>query len=145
MTTLTPIRKILVDSSFLYALADPHDKYRPAALAFAEQYPDASLFVPDVVLVEVTYLLGRFVGHRAMQQFLKAFTESGMHLEPLTMPDIEHAYETMARYADARFDFVDCSIMALAQRLKISWICTFDRRDFSIYKSTNGSPLNLLP
>ena len=41
----------------------------------------------------------------------------------------------MEKYADARFDFVDCCIMALAERLAITQICTFDRRDFSIFKA----------
>lgn len=145
MTTPTVKNSILIDSSFLYALADPNDKYRQAALTFAQNYNDARLFVPDVVLVEVTYLLLRFVNHHAMQQFLKAFTISGMQLEPVTMPDVELASKIRERYADARFDFVDCCIMALAERLNIPQICTFDRRDFSIYRSETGATLNLLP
>ncbi len=68
-----------------------------------------------------------------------------MQLEPITMPDIRHAYEIMERYTDARFDFVDCCIMSLAERLDIRQICTFDRRDFNIYKPEHGNTLELLP
>jgi predicted nucleic acid-binding protein len=51
----------------------------------------------------------------------------------------------MEQYADARLDFVDCCIMALAERLDINQICTFDRRDFVIFRIANGEALELLP
>ena len=51
----------------------------------------------------------------------------------------------MAKYADARFDFVDCCIMALVERLDITQICTFDRRDFGIFRPAHCEYLELLP
>jgi predicted nucleic acid-binding protein len=49
----------------------------------------------------------------------------------------------MTRYT--RFDFVDCAILTLAERLDITQICTFDRRDFAAYKPTHCEYLELLP
>ena len=59
--------------------------------------------------------------------------------------DVKRAIDVMESYADARFDFVDCCIMALTERLNITRICTFDRRDFSIFRPKHCDFLELLP
>jgi len=51
----------------------------------------------------------------------------------------------MDEYSDAQFDFVDVSIMALAERLHITRICSLDRRDFSIFRPSHCDYLELLP
>jgi predicted nucleic acid-binding protein len=53
--------------------------------------------------------------------------------------------EIMTTYHDAKFDFVDCSLMALAERLAITVICTLDQRDFSIFRPNHSDHLTLLP
>jgi hypothetical protein len=51
----------------------------------------------------------------------------------------------MATYASADFDLADCCIMALAERLNITQVCTFDQRDFSIFRPTHCPHLDILP
>ena len=51
----------------------------------------------------------------------------------------------MERYKDAEFDFVDCCLMAIAERLNIEDICTFDRRDFAIFRPKHCENFTLLP
>ena len=46
---------------------------------------------------------------------------------------------------DARFDFVDVAQMAIAERLDIRRVYTFDRRDFSQFKPRHTDYLELLP
>ncbi len=101
--------------------------------------------MPDVVLTEVTHLLHRHVGYHAVLVFLKAFTSSDAQLEPITKLDVQRSYEIMSKYSDAKLDFVDACIMALAERLDINQIATFDRRDFVIFRCANGEALELLP
>jgi hypothetical protein len=66
-------------------------------------------------------------------------------LEPIAYPDLLRAHAIMEQYIQARFDLVDCCIMALAERLNIDQVCTFDRRDFSIFKPTHCDYLRMLP
>jgi predicted nucleic acid-binding protein len=61
------------------------------------------------------------------------------------MADVTRAGEITAQYASAHFDFVDCCIMALAERLNITQVCTFDQRDFTIFRPTHCDYLELLP
>jgi predicted nucleic acid-binding protein len=135
---------IRTDTSFWVALGDARDKYRGQALQFAQNNQQQRV-VPDVVLTEVTHLLHRHIGYHAVLVFLKAFSASNAQLEPVTMQDTKRASEIMEKYADAELDFVDCCIVALAERLDIPQICTFDRRDFVIFRRSNGEPLELLP
>lgn len=136
--------KILIDTSFLVALSDTRDKFRDQAITFAQNSQTLRV-VPDVVLTEVTHLLARHIGHHAVLTFLRSLVASDVQLESVTMGDLQRAYEIMAKYRDSKLDFVDCCIMALAERLNISQICAFDRRDFLVFRPTHCEYLELLP
>jgi predicted nucleic acid-binding protein len=63
----------------------------------------------------------------------------------LTVADFIRAVALMDKYHDAELDFVDCCLTALAERLGITGICTFDRRDFSIIRPVHTDHFELLP
>ncbi len=135
--------KLLVDSSFLYALADPADKYHAQALKFAQLNLNRRV-VPIVILPEVTYLLQRFV-HYSAATFLSVLAQSDAELVTINQSDLTRVSEIRSTYGDAQFDFVDCCIMSLSERLNITMICTFDRRDFVIFRPAHCDYLELLP
>jgi uncharacterized protein len=136
--------KILIDTNILVALSDTGDKYHAKALEFARNNKDIRV-VPDVVLVEVTHLLNKHIGHHAVIAFLEVFKQSKFQFEVITVEDVDAAHRIMKKYVDAKFDFVDCCIMALAERLNITRVATFDRRDFSQYIPPHCPYLELLP
>lgn len=136
---------ILVDSSFLYALNDKDDEYRDRAIKFARSFR-GNFIVPTVALTEVTQLLGKRIGHHSIPTFLKAIVAApDIYLEPISKDDVQRATEIIEQYPKAKFDFVDCCIFALAERLNISRICTFDIRDFTFFKPTHCEYMELLP
>lgn len=134
----------VVDSSFMYALAAPNDDNYRTALSFAETVT-LQFVIPVVALTEVTYLLRTRISHRAEAMFLRSLAHSDVQLESLTLADVQRSSEIMTEYADARFDFVDCCIMALTERLNVTRVLTFDRRDFPIFRPTHCDFLELLP
>ena len=134
----------LIDSSFLYALYNTKTAQHAQALEYAQQAV-ATPLVPTVILPEVGFLFLRDEGHYGMIQFLKALANSGMELRAITAVDLSRASEIMEAYASAKFDLVDCCVMALAERLSITQICTFDRRDFSIFRPSHCEFYELLP
>lgn len=135
--------RILVDSNFLYAAYDENDKYHDEAVQALED--DHILLIPEVVLVEVTYLLRLNVGIPITLDFLDTISETELPFINLDRNDILRVRDIMATYADNRFDFVDCCVMALAERLNITKIYTFDRRDFRVFRPTHCAYLELLP
>jgi predicted nucleic acid-binding protein len=51
----------------------------------------------------------------------------------------------LERYASAEAQLADAALMYLAEREGIDTVFTLDRRDFSIYRTTNGRALAILP
>ena len=59
-------------------------------------------------------------------------------VEDLTIADYRRTLELLRRYESARLGFVDATVMAVAERLKIQRILTTDRRDFSKVRTLQG-------
>lgn len=136
--------KILIDTSFMVAVYYPEDKFHLSAMGFANQSIYAALF-PEVALTETCFLLRRNAGLLSVQYFLDDLQAEETSIQSLTLLDIKRARDIMTEYATAKFDFVDCCLMALSERLNITRICTFDRRDFSIFRPKHCDYLELLP
>lgn len=137
------MNKALVDSSFLYILLNTkHKEYKRIASAIK---PIHQLIVPYVVLTEVAYLFNRDGGTPAMVKFLDQLAQIKFTYEAITAEDFVRIRKILTIYHDAKFDFVDCCLMALAERHQISTICTLDQRDFAIFRPNHIPQLDLLP
>lgn len=135
---------LIIDSSFLVALYDDSELRNQRAFDFAEGRAEI-LLDPDVVLPEVSYLLRRNLGYANSMNFFDFFDHHNVKLEPTFEEDLARVYDISQRYSDAQLDLVDCCIMAIAERLNVTRIATFDRRDFSIFKPRHCEFLALLP
>jgi predicted nucleic acid-binding protein len=138
------MNRALVDSSFLVAAYDTSDSHHTEATTFLESIR-LHLIVPDVVFPEVTFVLRRAGGIPVVLAFLDAFVAAGLPTQALGQLDIVRARAVMAQYADSKLDFVDCCIVALAERLNITMILTFDRRDFRMIRPAHAVYFDLLP
>ena len=135
---------LIVDSSFLVALYNARDARHALASAFATNRNE-EILVPNVVLPEVSYMLRRDLGYPRSMNFLDFFNYATVKLESVQKTDLDMVKIIAAQYADARLDLVDCCIMAISERVSVSRIATFDRRDFGIFKTRQGEYLDLLP
>lgn len=136
--------EILVDASYLVALGYPRDRNHEKAKAFSATH-ETGLLIPDVVLVEAIYNLQRLGGTAAMVRFSNLLATQTPQFVPLSVVDFARAVALMDRYRDAELDFVDCCLTALAERLNITHICTFDRRDFTMIRPLHTEYFDLLP
>lgn len=134
----------LLDTSFLLAMTNGKDRNHDRVLDVAAKSSDR-LILPVTVLPEVSYLIGSRLGHAAMRQFLRQLAASEVAIEPVTMNDLKRVTEILTAYADSKLDFVDATIVALAERLNIVRIFTLDRRDFSIIRPRHHSHFEILP
>ena len=135
---------LIVDSSFLVALYNVKDASHRRALRFGDQNTEMWV-VPDVVLPETCYLFRRDFGYFGVQRFLEYFARLNAQLESLVKEDLDRVRVIANTYADAELDIVDCCIMAIAERMKIVRVATFDRRDFSIFQPSHCDYLEVLP
>jgi uncharacterized protein len=135
---------ILVDTSVLLAAAFARDQNHVTASRLLRASEDENRVVPVTVLNELFYLTSARINYmRAVQVFAR--TRTAFEIQGLERPDMVRMQAIMEQYGDAKFDFVDVSLMALAERLEITQICNLDRRDFSVFRPRHCDYLELLP
>jgi predicted nucleic acid-binding protein len=135
---------ILVDTGPLYAMADRDDDWHARVVGFLGRSRD-ELIVPVAVVPEAAHLLAAHLGPAAERKLVQSFVNGEMGLAELTLPDLRRTLELLDRYAAARIGFVDATVIATAERLKISRILTTDRRDFSVIRPRHCKAFELLP
>lgn len=136
--------KIILDTSYIYAIFDTTEPKHKAAYEFSRRNR-LPLVMPDVVLVEASFFFRRAGGIPAVVGFLDHLMKAGIQFEPVNLSDLARIRQIMHTYADSKFDMTDCCMMALAERLNITRVATFDRRDFAIFRPTHCPTLELLP
>ena len=135
---------VIGDTSFVYAVYNPDDSYHQAAASLGETSTEP-IIVPDVILPELGFLFERDLCYLGVVNFFDQFRFVRWRLTPLLNTDLQRVFEIAERYADAELDVVDCCVIALAERLNVSRIATFDRRDFSIVRPRHTPYFELIP
>ncbi len=135
----------ILDTSFLFALTNYKDRNHGRVLDIASTFT-GPLVLPTSVLPEVCYLIASRLGHLTMRRFLnQVVTRNDLLLTALTPVDLERVVEILEHYADSRLDFVDATIVAIAERRNITRVLTLDCRDFSIVRPRHCASFEILP
>lgn len=134
----------ILDTGYFVALANKRDQNHASADQLARTRQERRILLSSV-LPEAMYLIANRAGYLRAAQFARTLTKSYLTLELVTMQDLARVSELMEQYQDSRLDFVDCTIIAVAERLNITRIWTFDRRDFLIVRPRHAEHFDLLP
>ena len=134
----------IVDTSFLVALSDRTELSHPRIMRLIDEVEE-NLILPTPVLPEAFYLISSRLGHYYGRRLVKDLLDSTMQLESPSRDDLRRAHQILEKYADSRLDFVDASIVALAERLNVTRIFTLDRRDFGIIRPKHCPSFEILP
>jgi hypothetical protein len=135
---------VVVDTGPLYAIADRDDDWHHRIVRFVETNQE-DLIVPASVVPEAAYLLLTHLGPTAERQLIQSILGGELAVEELTIADYRRTLELLRRYESARIGFVDASVIAVAERLKIPRVLTTDRRDFSTVRPRHCKAFELLP
>jgi len=135
---------VLVDTSILYAMADLDDAWHDPVKAFLKNMTDV-LVVPITVLPEICYLLNTHLGQESERKLIASITQGELRVEGLTGDDFRRSLQLLETYSDVNIGFVDASMVAIAERLKINRILTTDRKHFSIIRPRHCRSFDLLP
>ena len=138
------VESLIIDTGVIYALADRKDDWHAEAAGFMSDF-SGRLIVPSTVVPEACYLLNTYLGQDAEIGFVLALVNREMVIEHSTSQDLARISELLKKYSDANIGFVDASIVAIAERLKISGILTTDRRHFAAIKPQHCKGFTLLP
>lgn len=69
-----------------------------------------------------------------MVNFLGSLQKGELAIEHFHQNDLARTAEILEKYADSQVDFVDCAIVAIAERLNIQRILTVDHRHFRLFR-----------
>ena len=134
----------MVDAGPLYAYIDADDRHHVACLELLETHP-GPLIVPHLVVTEVVYFIATRLGAEAEVRFLGDLASGAFTIEPVPVGDWLRIAELVWTYRDLRLGTVDASVVAAAERLRISEIATLDRRHFTVVRPSGIPGFHLLP
>lgn len=133
---------LLLDTGVIYALADRHDGWHQRVKAYLETVIEP-LVVPVTVVPEVTYLIQTKLGSPTERAFVRSLTTHELDIEPLQQTDMTRAAALLEKYPE--IGFVDASVIAMAERLKLRRIATTDRRHFGPIRPAHIKRFELVP
>lgn len=133
----------LLDTGFLLAVIDADDDLHAACAAALELETD--LLLPDFVLPELAYLILRELGYPTLTRFLRSISAGELAQVQSTPQDLARAADLLEKYADNKVDFVDCAIVAMAERLNVTKVLTVDRRHFTIFRPKHCDYFEIAP
>lgn len=136
-------RQAVADTGFIVALTNTNDTAHVSARQNFIRFEQ--IFLPQSTLTEILFLIRRDAGTATVINFLDSLYRSRLKLTCLNDHDIKRTTQLLKQYQDSRIDFVDASVMAMAERLEIRNILTLDRRDFSLVRPEKWDYFELYP
>jgi len=133
----------LLDTGFLLAMLAHNDPLHESCKAVMLQ--ERTPLIPSPVLPEFAYMAIRDLGYDRFIQFMQAVTQADSQIVFAVQEDYTRAIQVVEQYADSRIDFVDCMIVAMAERLNISRILTIDQRHFRMFRPKHIDVFEIFP
>jgi hypothetical protein len=133
-------KKIIVDTGFIVALFNAKDEWHDEAKKAAERVGLLGWYTTSFVVQEIFWLLSRRAGTEIARIFLHKI-ESLFTLPNLPRDWPVQISKILERYASAKIDLADASLVVLADQIKTGQIVSVDRKDFSILRWNGGKSL----
>ena len=120
---------LILDTGIVYAYYDRSDRWHAPARAVIQREA-RGLILPVPVIPEVDHLLGHRLGAKSRRLFYQGIIEGHYFVADLPRQAYARAAAIDEQFADLDLGFVDASIVALAESMKVPRIATTDRRHF---------------
>jgi len=134
---------VISDTGFIVALLNQTDqKHNDVSVVYLQH---EKILLPQTVLVEVAYLVKREAGIKTVIRFLENLPTSRFSIIALTEEDLDRTAQILDNYSDSNLDFVDATVMAIAERYKIAQVLTLDQRDFRLFRPRHCESFEILP
>lgn len=122
---------LFVDTSIWYAAVDAADFGNPIAKTILSS--GETLVTTDHVLVETWTLLHHRIKPQVAERFWAGLRSGIATIEPVTLADLESAWQIGPSWRDQDFSILDRTSFAVMQRLGIVRAASFDDH-FAVYR-----------
>jgi len=135
---------LLADTNIWLAAADRRSDRHSECAAILRGHP-GELAAPVPVIAEASWLILDRLGTAAQAAYLRLITSRQLTPVDLTETDWQRCAQLTEQYASLRLDLIDASLVAIAERLKLTTLATLDRRDFTVVRPRHADAFELLP
>ncbi len=133
----------IIDTSALLAYFRADDPHHGAVASVIRDTEHR--VVSPFVLAELDYLVSSRFGIHAEAAVLAELANGQYELPVITAPDVLICRRLIEQYPQLHAGLTDTSLVVLADRYRTMRLITLDRRHFSVLRSLDGRPFELLP
>lgn len=126
---------LFVDTGVWYAALDRSDRSHTHAAEILSRGDE--LVLTDHVLCETWRLAAHRLSWGVADRLWQTAMEGGITVEPVTLGDLERAWQIRAEFSDQSFSLVDCTSFAVCERLRLRDVAAFDD-DFAVFRFGTG-------
>jgi len=123
--------QIILDTSAVIGLVDKKYKKHEYLKRILTEKENVYI-LPSTTIGEICYMLNSRFGNKIELILLEEIVKTSFQLELLKDLDIIRIIEILKKYDNLNIGYVDASIVAIAERLKINKILTLDRKHFEV-------------
>lgn len=123
--------QVILDTNIIFSMMDKDDWEHLKIKNFFEENNNYLYILPSTTLVEICYLVRTRLSPLLEIKFLEEINY-GFNLEPVKDEDILRIIEILKKYDTLGIGYVDASIVAIAERLKLNKILTLDKKHFGV-------------
>lgn len=135
---------IIVDTGVFVSAADSGEPRHGACGQVLDNHA-GELVVPAPVVPETTWMIESRLGPAAEAAFLRLVTTGEVQVIDLDLPVYQRCIELIETYSDLGPGFIDASVVAVAERERITTIATLNHRDFMVMRPYQCQAFELLP
>lgn len=135
---------VVVDTGVLLVAGDADDADHVACSQLLRDYR-GRLRVPAPVVPETAWQVEHNLGPASEAGFLRLISSGQLDVVDLAIDDYNRCAELIEAYASLRLGFVDASVVAVAENLRVSTLATLNHRDFQVVRPRHVAAFDLLP
>lgn len=134
--------RAVIDTGPIIALLRPRESsHKPCVDVLTKLHSPVLTCLP--VITEAAYLLRNDAGGCLA---LKDLVSSGaLTIAEISQDELPTIFDYMIQYQSIKAQFADCALIRIAEREGIETIFSLDRRDFSIYRFSDGRAPRIIP